>query len=251
MEYTPPETAEEAVSAHSEENGANEFDKESAPAYECPYPPIILGEPPPPRNLKYLPDPNRPSGRTEHAFSHRLRAAAHMAALGMKTGQIAQSLGITPSRMSVINGKPEFKQLVQEIQRTVFVNDPQAAFRQMAPQAAKTLYQVLADTAEKGSTRVSAASEVLDRAYGKATQTLQHEGSMVKDLFRQLDEERKIRDNKPARVLEGEFHEVIVDDVDRIFGEMYGEKGADRSKEHGADQVIIPHERESATEESS
>lgn len=62
----------------------------------------------------------------------------------------------------------------------------------MAPKAARVILEVMENPEERGSTRLAAASEILDRAYGKSMQSVQHEaGGSIAELFRLMDEEKK------------------------------------------------------------
>lgn len=223
-------------------------------AYLSPPPPLVLGSPPdkrfePPErpyrpNYPARPHPSGAPPRVGANQAFRIRAAAHMAALGLKTGEIARSLGVTPSRMSVIIASPYFREQVRLIQAELFVNNPQAVFRQMAPTAAQALYGVLTDPTEKGSTKVSAAGEVLDRAYGKATQTIQADSGSVKELFRRLDEERKTGENGRNTPINAEFFEL--GSVEKAVEDFYGretknEEGAEQSAAHNN---RLPNERQ-------
>lgn len=173
----------------------------------------------PPRIIGQLPVEVRPSHaaspRIEHAFSHRMRAIAHYAALGCRPGSIADSLGISPGRVSAVVATPACKAMVKEIQDKLFALDHTVVFKQMAPRAARTLYRVMNDAEEKGSTRVSAAAEILDRAYGKPNQKVEHEGSMVMELFKRLDEEKKTYTAEGGKIEEAEIVDEVKDWVSR------------------------------------
>lgn len=147
----------------------------------------------PERGLR-APQTQEGSHRVEHAFSHRMRAIAHYAALGTRSGEIAAYLGISAGRVSTVLAMPECKQMVEDIQSRMFTKDPSVLFRNLAPSAARTLAEIMLDPEQKGSTRVSAADAILDRAYGKATQTVAHEAMGVAELFKLLDEEKKKRE---------------------------------------------------------
>jgi hypothetical protein len=170
--------------------------------------PIIIGEPPviqrrrapignfeskPPTDIPLdLPEGTKslPKKRDQHIFSHRISAIAQYAALGCKAKEIADNLRMSASRVSVILGLPKCKEEVKRIQAQLFTQDPTVMFKQMAPQAALTLRKIMLNKEEKGSTRVTAAATILDRAYGKAQQKVEHEGSLILELFKKLDEDK-------------------------------------------------------------
>ena len=51
--------------------------------------------------------------------------------------------------------------------------------RKFTDLALKTLVEVCGDASQTGSARVTAAHSILDRAYGKPAQTVEHEGSLT------------------------------------------------------------------------
>jgi predicted transcriptional regulator len=154
-----------------------------------------------------------PKGRTSVSMRHR--AICHMAALGIKVNKIAQTMGINPSRVSTILNSPKGREMVQEIQTEFFTNDPAAVFRAMAPKAARVVYKIMNTVEEKGSTRLAAASTILDRAYGKPQQEIKHEGSLVKDLFAQLDAEKKAIRTEGRTITDAEIVEPVLDATDQ------------------------------------
>lgn len=151
-----------------------------------------------------------PKGRASVSLRHR--AICHMAALGIKTNKIAQTMALSAPRVSAILNSPEARELVKEIQAEFFTAEPQAVFRSMAPKAARVIYRIMGNSEEKGSTRLAAASAILDRAYGKPQQEIKHEGSLVKELFAQLDHERKTINTVSREVTDAE---VVEDEVDK------------------------------------
>lgn len=135
-----------------------------------------------------------PATKDRFSSSMRKRVVCHYAALGMKVKDIAEKVGITAVRASAILNSEDGRATVRELQQELFATNHLVVFRSMAPQAARVLYRVMQDRDEKGSTRVTAASEILDRAYGKAAQPIEHSGALIKDLFDRMDKEKQSKE---------------------------------------------------------
>lgn len=58
--------------------------------------------------------------------------------------------------------------------------------QQYGPKALQTLAKIMADTKEVASARVSAAKEILDRAYGKSPQPIAVNATNIADVFADL-----------------------------------------------------------------
>lgn len=154
------------------------------------------------------------------AIEARHMAICHLAALGHKAKFIASSLDMNPSSVSSILNTPEAKEMVKGLQTKMYMTDPTAMFRAMAPRAARTVDRIMRDTSVKPNTRLAAASEILDRAYGKPTQEVKHEGSLLKDLFQRLDDEAKGASSAYLREppIEAEYTEVGASQVPAAEG---------------------------------
>lgn len=133
-----------------------------------------------------------------------------MSALGLSRKQIATNLGISPERVSAICSSASGKAFISQIQKEMYFNDPQKMFLRMVPEAAKTVFKIMRDKEEKGSTRISAADVILDRALGKPKQEIQHEGSLIKELFSRLDQEKE----QPVIEVKAEQVEEVIDPLD-------------------------------------
>jgi hypothetical protein len=186
------------------DNKPPESEKISQNEEEKILPPVIIGDEIEHRARCILSDGF--TGGETGAYADRIRGVCHMAALGYKNRDIAAQLDLAETTVSRLRNLPESRVIIREIQGKLYAANPAAMFKTMAPQAARTLYTVMKNKEEKGSTRVSAASEILDRAYGKALQTVEHSGNMLRDIFDRMDQEAGKK--KPDIVMqEAEFVE--------------------------------------------
>lgn len=153
------------------------------------------------------PQPELPPAEGRHSLWYRKVAIANMIALGMSQSKTAEKLGISPSRISILLTDPEVKALIKKRQNELYATDPTVLFKQMAPAAAKTLRRIAMSSAEKGSARVSAATAILDRAYGKPKQEVSHDAGNIMDLFRALDEMKGANsaDTPSEKTIEGHW----------------------------------------------
>ena len=56
--------------------------------------------------------------------------------------------------------------------------DVREAFKEITVDARRVLHEILQDVGHDGSTRVAAAREILNRAWGTPTQMVEHSGAM-------------------------------------------------------------------------
>lgn len=123
----------------------------------------------------------------------RIRAVCYLAALGLSVKDISVQLGMPETRVSAIIKSSGGGSIINDAQEKIFLKNFPGLFERMVPKAANTLYEVMTDNKEKGSARIAAASEVLDRALGKSTQKIQHENLTIRELFEQLDKLNTIK----------------------------------------------------------
>lgn len=166
---------------------------------------------------------------SQEAMAAKLRAIAHMSALMYKTKDIARAMGMQESRVSTLRNLPEVKALARKLTTDLFLSNPEARFRSMAPKAAATIYKVMTNDEEKGSTRLAAAAEILDRAYGKATQKVEHTGSLFKEMLERLDKESEA-EVKDGDIIDAEIVEAALE-IERKPAAMVQERSVAPSPE--------------------
>jgi hypothetical protein len=90
-------------------------------------------------------------------------------------------------------GKP--KNPAKIVERKILA-DIKGLAREYAPQAIKTLKGIMANPKAPANARVSAASTILDRAYGKAPQSMDVNGNVTFTLEQLVLQAREIRENR-------------------------------------------------------
>lgn len=140
--------------------------------------------------------------------SFRIKAICHLAALGYNGQQIAAQLGISGTRVYKVLKSTSCQQQIEKIQHELYYADPQKMFMSILPKAVRTVKKVMLDKEEKGSTRVMAANSIMDRALGKPTQEIKHEGNAIKELFLALDKKMNPEKLEKDQFIEAEFKEV-------------------------------------------
>jgi hypothetical protein len=126
---------------------------------------------------------------------NRTRAIVYLAALGLSPKQIAEQLTINVTRVRPLFKSKSFQAEVLRAQQQIFLTDPKAAFMKILPEAVNTARKIMKSKKEKGSTRANVAFGFMDRALGKAQQTINHETSSVRELIDLIQ-----RGGKPALV---------------------------------------------------
>lgn len=131
---------------------------------------------------------------------------AHMAAAGKRPKDIADELGYSYQRVALLLNGERMKFRVKELQYQLFGKNQQRRFETLAAKAIDSLEEVVSDAKEKGTTRVMAAKEILDRAYGKPKQTIEHRDSKISSLYDKLDDILGTKQKKKDDVIIEEAH---------------------------------------------
>lgn len=97
------------------------------------------------------------------------RQAAYMEVAGIPQGKIAEKIGRTPSRLSVVRGTEEYKVFIAGVRREVRekITDNAALLVEDFNQEARPAFDTLQEMhkgAQTEAVRVSAANSILDRA---------------------------------------------------------------------------------------
>jgi hypothetical protein len=108
---------------------------------------------------------------------------------GNKNGRFTPGVSGNPS------GRPKIVAEIQELAR------------QHTPSAIKALVQIVEDEKASPSARVAAAAHILDRAYGKPPQAVEHTGNsvlqVITGILRSPDEPLQLEASEPG---EGSLH---------------------------------------------
>jgi predicted transcriptional regulator len=162
---------------------------------------------------KQLSDPNTFMAHP----SKRVLVAIRMIALGFTKRETAQYLGITEARLREITKSKSVQKEIDRISSDLFVQNPQKLFQMALPSAFRKVKKLM-QSAQKESVQLAAASMIFDRALGKPTQEIKHEGSGIRQLLEALDK-KNVETLQPKDIIEAEFKEVseqIVEKKDEL-----------------------------------
>lgn len=127
------------------------------------------------------PRPGNPPSRDR--LLNRTRAVIYLAALGLSPRQISDQLMIKVDRIRPLFKSKSFQAEVARVQEEIFLTDPKKMFMKILPEAVGTARRIMKSKREKGSTRANVAFGFMDRALGKVPQTVNHEGSLVREMI--------------------------------------------------------------------
>jgi hypothetical protein len=120
-------------------------------------------------------------------LSHRHRFIAHLAALGLKAREISAKTGYTEPRLSVILNNSLVKAEIEHVRKSLFATDPDQRLKLALPKALEVIDDCLNNPQAKLALRVDTAFRLMDRTHGKPKQQVEHTGTLLKDLFAELD----------------------------------------------------------------
>lgn len=138
---------------------------------------------PPPEGVSYgdwMLKPGRPL-RARH------KKLAQLIALDKQTGEIAEILGYTEARVSVLRSNTQIQQEADRFRDKLFERAIGEHMKDLAPDAMSVIEEMITSDAEKLKDRVEAAKWLVEMVGGKAKQQLTHEaGSSISDLLNRL-----------------------------------------------------------------
>lgn len=122
-------------------------------------------------------------------LSPRHRKLAELLAQGKTNNEIAQELGYTPSRVSILKSNSKIRQLVDETRDRVFEETVGARLKKLARPALDEIERCLLDDTNryKEQLKVDTAKWVAEKLDGKAAQKIEMSGGVLVGLFDRLD----------------------------------------------------------------
>lgn len=152
-------------------------------------------------------------------LSHRHDYFVLLAASGMTAGQLAETLGFSKGRISVLLSKSEIKREIKAKQAELWGEDSQTRFKQILTKAIDITEEILTEPTTKDSLRADIAFRFMDRAIGKPKQEVVVEGNLLADFIHRLDQ--KETSIPQERAVDSE--EKPKDDVDEFIDEFVPE----------------------------
>lgn len=123
-------------------------------------------------------------------LSPRHHYLAHLRAMGMSIADIAKRTGYEQLNLSSLFNGSRMQTYVREIQKKYFEDSANNIFKAHLHETFETQLGIMRDTDEKGGIRLQAANAIQDRALGKPTQTINNEGSLIREIYEQLQREK-------------------------------------------------------------
>lgn len=124
-------------------------------------------------------------------LSHRQQFICHLAALGYKPREIAKLTGMTESRLSIVLNSPLACEEIQLIRDKTFRSSTyEQNLNRMSTQALRVQEEILFSPDERSALKLRAADSVLDRKFGKAKQSIEVHGSLLRDFYELLQGEK-------------------------------------------------------------
>lgn len=121
-------------------------------------------------------------------LSYRHKKVAEYFALGKTTNEIAELLGYTAQRVSVLRGNTQIQQEADRFRDKLFSASVQDQLHTLGPDAVATIEEVLRSDTEKLSTRADTARWLLEKLTGKARQEVGVDaGASLMELLKKLD----------------------------------------------------------------
>lgn len=122
--------------------------------------------------------------RIEHQHMVRLAAA------GWTQGAIAKELGYTQTHVSKVLNTPEVKEEVSALMNEIYGQDFKKALKERGHNAVRALDEIM--ETGKNSEKIQVAQYFLDHTIGKASQTVEHKGTILADVMVQIEQLRNV-----------------------------------------------------------
>lgn len=129
-------------------------------------------------------------------LSNKDSLIVYLAAQGKTAPEIADAISIPVSTVRSILQREHVQFEIGHLRHKLFGKDIQKAFKELVPDAQGVISDIIRNpnTGIRPQLKLEAAKEVLDRALGKPKQSIEHSGSLIRDVYDRLREEQA----KPA-----------------------------------------------------
>lgn len=118
----------------------------------------------------------------------RWYTVARMMASGLSNAEIARQIGMAPAAISNMAKSSRFQFELEKLRRELInAKDFNARIKEIIPEAIETAHEIMSNKEERGSVRLQAAQDFLDRGLGKPLQRVEQTGSKISELFDKLD----------------------------------------------------------------
>ena len=122
----------------------------------------------------------------------KMEQVAIAMARGAKTySEIARKSGLHAATISKWAKRPDFRKWVRAIQIHLGVLTVDEEFKKLLPRAIEVTREIMLSDDVTPSTRLDAATRIVDRVMGKAAQPVEHRGGLLKQVISQIDAEKE------------------------------------------------------------
>ncbi len=125
-------------------------------------------------------------GPRDHSHRHDLICA--LAALGRTNNQIAEEIGMTPPRVSIILQQKETKKKIKEMQNTEFVAKARERIEAMLGPSLDVIEAIITNDMESSKIKLDAAKYLIDQGVGKSKQEVTHSGTVLGEFMHKLEQ---------------------------------------------------------------
>lgn len=141
----------------------------------------------------------RGNAPAKEKFWHR--TAEYLAAAGYTAQEIAEATGYSEDQVKNLQKAPWFQAAVTDIIHKSGGSDIMTLIKAQQQKALSVLVEVLDNPKAPANTRAAVANSILDRVMGKATQRVEHAGTIassdpVAEMAQLEDEVRRLREAK-------------------------------------------------------
>lgn len=125
-------------------------------------------------------------------LNQRHKFLVHLAALGHSNKEICEKTGFTASWVSTLMSNTDIVKAIEAERTQLFAMDPDQALRLGIPNTVNMILDTVGNDQVPLKLRLETGWQLLDRTHGKAKQHVEVGGSMIKDLFKQLDSMKEV-----------------------------------------------------------
>jgi len=120
----------------------------------------------------------------------KMEQVAIAMAKGVKTyAELGRKAGLAAATVSKWAKRPDFRKWVRALQIHLGILTVDEEFKKLLPRAIEVTREIMVNHEERGSTRLDAATRIIERVMGKATQPVEHRGNLLKQVIAQIDAE--------------------------------------------------------------
>ena len=146
---------------------------------------------------------------------------AFMLARGLTQTEIAAMLGMNDKEITLIANSDRMKFEVKTLTYKLFGKDVQKKFKDILPEAIEAAVDVMRDPKAKPAVKLGAAMNFMDRALGRPKQTMEVEGSLIRQLFEKLDQKKSSEPIEMGQAPE----QIVVEEIKEPLPQNPNEQG--------------------------